>query len=95
MFRYTGHKTQDMSIECAIIASDSHILCGSVTGDLFCWDMVSAEVVRKMIHTPGRVLNSLSVHPTKDIILTASGPNVKVWCRPEDFPESKSELMED
>lgn len=82
---YVGHRTEDMNIESAINISDSHVLSGSVSGELWCWDLVSAEVVKKLKHTPGKVLNSLSVHPRKEILLTASVTTIKVWAKPEDI----------
>lgn len=85
---YKGHRLEDLTIESDIITSDNLILSGSVMGDLFIWDLVSSEVVRKLIHTPGRALTSISVHPRKDIVLSASIQTVKVWGRDEDVPES-------
>lgn len=72
-----------MTIESAIITNDNYIISGSVTGELWCWDLVSAKVVKKCIHTPGKVLNSLSVHPTKDVVITASVGTIKIWGEPE------------
>lgn len=91
---YTGHKLNDLNIESDIITSDNYVLSGSVSGDLFCWDLVSAEVVKKLIHTPGRALTSLSVHPRKNIVLTASIQTVKVWSNPEDVPETAVKIDE-
>ncbi|KAG5886956.1 hypothetical protein JTB14_011912 [Gonioctena quinquepunctata] len=86
---YTGHKTEDVNIESAIITDDNFILSGSVTGELWCWDLVSTEVVKKLIHTPGKVLNSLSLHPTKDIVLSSSVGTIKVWGQPDDLIKIK------
>ncbi|XP_060516920.1 WD repeat domain-containing protein 83 [Cylas formicarius] len=88
---YIGHRTEDMNIESDIITNDNYILSGSVTGELWCWDLVSAEVKQKCVHTHGKVLNSLSVHPTKDIVLTAAVNTVKLW---EDMYNSESETVE-
>lgn len=71
-----------MTIESAIISNDNYILSGSITGEMWCWDLVSSEVFKKMLHTPGKVLNSLSVHPTEDIVLTSSVGTVKIWGDP-------------
>ncbi|VEN34700.1 unnamed protein product [Callosobruchus maculatus] len=83
--RYTGHKTEDMQIESAIITNDNFVLSGSKTGELFCWDLVSAEIVKKYIHTPNKVLNSLSVHPRKDVVLTACVGSIKLWGGTDDI----------
>ncbi|XP_018320701.1 WD repeat domain-containing protein 83 [Agrilus planipennis] len=76
---YVGHRTDDLNIESAIMTSDNHILSGSATGELWCWDLISGEVVKRHFHTPGKALHSLSVHPKKDIVLTASVNTIKVW----------------
>lgn len=80
-----------MNIECAIISSDNHILSGSVTGELWCWDLISAEVQQKFVHTPGKVLNSLDIHPRKDLVVTASVNTIKVWGTAKDL-EIKDEI---
>lgn len=72
-----------MTIESAIITNDNYILSGSISGEMWCWDLVTAEVIKKFMHTPSRVLNSLSVHPTKDVVLTASVGTIKVWGDPD------------
>ncbi|KAK9870591.1 hypothetical protein WA026_008153 [Henosepilachna vigintioctopunctata] len=76
---YTGHNTDDMHIESGIITSDDHIISGSSTGELYIWDLINAKIVKKLVHTPGKVLNSISIHPKKDVILTSSVNNIKVW----------------
>lgn len=68
-----------MNIECAIITSDDYVLSGSVTGELWCWDLVSGEAVQKLLHFPHKVLCSLSVHPKNNSVLTASLHAIKLW----------------
>ena len=77
-----------MNIESGIITSDNHVLSGSVTGELFCWDLVGGNVVKKYTHTSKKVLNSISIHPTQDIVLTASVQTIKVWGKAENAPEN-------
>lgn len=84
MFRYVGHKTEDMTIESAVNLSDNYVLSGSISGELFCWDLVNAEIVNKLCHTKGKVLNSLSIHPRKEVILTASVNTIKIWGNSDD-----------
>ncbi|XP_017774888.1 PREDICTED: WD repeat domain-containing protein 83 isoform X2 [Nicrophorus vespilloides] len=76
---YLGHKTEDLNVESALLASDNHILSGSVTGELWCWDLVSGKVVKRFEHTIKKVLNSVSTHPVKDVVLTASVNTIKLW----------------
>lgn len=68
-----------MNIESAIVTNDQYIVSGSVTGELWCWDLVTSDVVKKFVHTNGKVLNSISIHPKKDIMLTSSVQTIKVW----------------
>ncbi|KAF7281379.1 hypothetical protein GWI33_004858 [Rhynchophorus ferrugineus] len=76
---FTGHKTENMNIESDILVGDNFVVSGSISGELWLWDLVSAEVKNKFLHKKDKVLNSLSVHPTKDVILTASVTTVKLW----------------
>ncbi|XP_074032792.1 WD repeat domain-containing protein 83 [Leptinotarsa decemlineata] len=76
---YSGHKTEDMKIESCISNNDNFIMSGSLTGELWCWDLVGQEVVQKVFHTPGKVLNSLSVHPKRPILITSSVGSIKIW----------------
>lgn len=89
-FRYSGHKTDDMTIESAIITNDNYVISGSKTGEMWCWDLVSAQIVKKYLHTYGKVLNSLTVHPTKDVVLTASVGTIKIWGDSETVHIEKS-----
>lgn len=66
------------------MTSDNHVLSGSVTGELWCWDLVSAAVVQKLLHTQRKALHSLSVHPRKDIVLTACLNTIKLWGQEKD-----------
>lgn len=84
-YRYIGHKTEDMNIESAVNINDNYILSGSITGELWFWDLVSANVAKKLCHTKGKVLNSISVHPRKDVLLTASVNTIKLWGSSEDM----------
>ncbi|KAK5645938.1 hypothetical protein RI129_004402 [Pyrocoelia pectoralis] len=89
---YLGHRTDDMTIQSAISASDNHVLSGSTTGELFCWNLVNGNVDQRLLHTSGKVLNSLCVHPKKDVVLTACVNTIKLWdtednVKKEEAPE--------
>lgn len=73
-----------MTIESGIITTDDYVLSGSISGQLYIWDLINANVVKKLTHTPGKVLNSIAIHPKKNVILTSSVNNIKVW-GPEDL----------
>lgn len=80
-----------MNIESAIITSDDYILSGSVTGELWCWDLVSGEVAQKLLHFSRKVLCSLSVHPKNNSVLTASLHTIKLWSTEEEVEISSME----
>lgn len=79
-----------MAIESAIMTNDNYIISGSKTGEMWCWDLVSAKIVKKYLHTCGKVLNSLSVHPTKDVVLTSSVETIKIWSDSESVHIEKT-----
>lgn len=78
---YTGHRTNDLTVESAVLSGDAHVVCGSVSGELWVWDLVTSSVVKRYEHTFGKVLNSVAIHPTKDIFFTASVNTIKLWAR--------------
>ncbi|KAF5299940.1 hypothetical protein FQA39_LY11313 [Lamprigera yunnana] len=82
---YVGHRIDDLKIQSAISNDDSTVFSGSVSGELWCWNLVSGTVDKKLVHIPEKALNSLSVHPKKDIILTASVNTIKLWGQAEDI----------
>lgn len=84
-----------MNIESAIITNDQYVFSGSITGELWCWDLISGNVVKRYDHTLHKVLHSISVHPKKDILLTASVNTIKVWGKPEDMQVSVNTQYED
>lgn len=73
-----------MTIDSAVNITDSYILSGSISGELWCWDLISGKVTNRLCHTSGKVLNSLTVHPIKNVILTASVYTIKVWAKSEE-----------
>lgn len=85
--RYSGHRTGDYRVESAVDSSDAFILSGAMDGYIWCWDMVKAEVVQKLEHTPGAVVNSLDTHPNKSALVSAAGLSVKLWGKPEYLDE--------
>ena len=59
--------------------SDAHVVAGSETGEVFYWDLVEAQVVRRF-KAHGGVVCSLAVHPNGGTLLTSSvDGTVKVW----------------
>ncbi|XP_022912959.1 WD repeat domain-containing protein 83 [Onthophagus taurus] len=92
---YIGHKTEDINVESSVMANDSIVISGSITGEMWCWDLVSGKVIKRYEHTFRKVLNSLCVHPRKDIVMTASVHTVKVWGKPSDLQVLNSIVNDD
>lgn len=76
---YTGHKTQDVRVESSINSKDNMVVSGSLSGEIYFWDLVNAQVCFKLPHTIGRAVHSLSVHPQDEVLLSASANNIKLW----------------
>lgn len=76
---YAGHVNQQYKIGCGIPFTLSSMLAGSEDGSLYVWDMMSGSLIDRVnIHK--KCISSLSCHPTKDFILTASlDSTVKCW----------------
>ncbi|KAL1491201.1 hypothetical protein ABEB36_011836 [Hypothenemus hampei] len=76
---YTGHKIKDMNIESDISRNDNYIISGSATGHIWFWDLVKGTPRASITHTQKKVLNSLSLHPEKDMVLTACVNSIRLW----------------
>ena len=88
--RYNGHKTGDYYIECGVDNTDTYVFSGSTDGAIWCWDLVKLNPVNQLIHNDKAVLHSLSVHPNKPAIISASGQTIKVWGSSESTEEEDS-----
>lgn len=87
--RYTGHKIDSFTIESEVITNDNYILSGSVDGNVWCWDLVSGDVKYKYTHDKNKVVQSISVHPKKDVFLSASTNTIKLWGDPTAIPQEE------
>lgn len=76
---YKGHQTKDYLIESCTNFKDTHIMSGSVDGNVYCWDLVSGAVSNLLPHNKGHTVHSISPHPTQNCYLTASGGSVYLW----------------
>ncbi|XP_041983895.1 WD repeat domain-containing protein 83 [Aricia agestis] len=76
---FTGHESKDYLLENAINETDSHIISGSASGEVFYWDLVSSTCTRKLVHTRLKPVISLSHHPTENKLLTACEDEIKLW----------------
>ena len=76
---YEGHLHAAVKLDCCLTPSDAHVVAGSETGEVFYWDLVEAQVVRRF-KAHGGVVCSLAVHPNGGTLLTSSvDGTVKVW----------------
>lgn len=76
---FTGHECKDLLLENAVNETDSHIISGSATGEVFYYDLVGAKVIQKLTHCKGKPVLSLSHHPTENFLLTACEDEIKLW----------------
>ena len=79
--KYTGHVSKDMR-GCVGVSHDDMVVAGaSECGNVFIWDLVEGNVVRKLGHSKSKAqITSLALHPQKnEDISGASDGTVKVW----------------
>ena len=76
---YEGHTHQAVKLDCCLTPSDAHVVGGSESGEVFYWDLVEAEVVKRF-RAHGGVVCSLAMHPSGGMLLTSSvDGTMKVW----------------
>lgn len=76
---FTGHESKDYLLENAVNEKDSHIICGSATGEVFYYDLISSTCTQKLRHSFNKPVVSLSHHPTENSIVTACEDEIKLW----------------
>lgn len=86
-FRYVGHVTEDYQVESVINSDNNVVMSGSVSGEIFVWDFISAKVLTKLLHTPHKVVQSLCAHPNFDAFISASTTNIKIWATDDAWNE--------
>lgn len=79
---YKGHKSGDYQTESCISSDGNLVFGGSVNGDIFIWDFLTADV--KLIKTHGAfVVQTISAHPKNLVFLTGAANTVKIWQKTE------------
>ncbi|KAJ2941668.1 hypothetical protein O0L34_g10462 [Tuta absoluta] len=76
---FTGQESKDFLLENVVNAKDSHIISGSATGEIFCWDLISTKVTQKLVQNKNKPVVSLTHHPTEDFLLTACEDEITLW----------------
>uniref|UniRef100_A0A2P2I443 WD repeat domain-containing protein 83 n=1 Tax=Hirondellea gigas TaxID=1518452 RepID=A0A2P2I443_9CRUS len=79
---YRDHKTTDYKVECCFSESDTHVFSGSEDAYVYCWDLISSNLTHRLHHPGGRVVHSLSPHPSQPKLLTATLGQVWLWGPP-------------
>lgn len=76
---YSGHKSGQYRVGCAMSADDAFVLAGSEDGDVFVWDLVDCSVTHKLKGHRG-VVCDVAYHPTKPIaVSSAVDGSIIVW----------------
>jgi len=77
---YKGHKNSVYKVDSVVSSSDKQILSGSEDGgQVFVWDLVDGKVLHRLEHSGGKVVHSLSYHPTKCCLLSACDNKMYIW----------------
>ncbi|KAF9416876.1 hypothetical protein HW555_005879 [Spodoptera exigua] len=76
---FVGHECKDYLLENAVNEKDSHIICGSATGEVFYYDLISSKCTQKLRHSENRPVVSLNHHPTDNFLITACEDEIKLW----------------
>ncbi|XP_023230264.1 WD repeat domain-containing protein 83-like [Centruroides sculpturatus] len=82
---YTGHKNEEYRIDSCLNENDDHLFSGSEDGIIYCWDLVESNIKAKLSHV-GKVVHSVSSHPSKPCLISATKNLVYVW---EDTPREE------
>lgn len=80
---YVGHETKDYLMENCIDCKDSSIISGSASGEIWFWDLISGSVLKKLMHEKGKVVASITHHPTQNYLMSACEDKVKLWGPPD------------
>lgn len=45
---YKGHQVEDYHVECGLLENDTIVVSGSCNGDVFLWDLIKSETMRRI-----------------------------------------------
>lgn len=77
--QFSGHKNAQFYLDCALNQDDSHVYSGSEDGQVCCWNLVEGLLVERLRHPTEAPVSSLSQHPSKPVLLTATRGLVYLW----------------
>lgn len=69
---FKGHKNIQFYLDCALSEDDAHVYSGSEDGVVCCWNLVEGTLIERLRHPTTTTVHSLSQHPSKPILLTAT-----------------------
>ncbi|VDM97456.1 unnamed protein product [Thelazia callipaeda] len=75
---YTSHVNSEYRVESSFLATDAHVVSGSEDSYLYIWSLIDMKVLHKLPH-PNSIVHSVSVHPKKPSLLSASTTNIFLW----------------
>lgn len=92
--KFTGHCNREYYVDCAMSEDDAIVYAGSEDGNVYCWNLIEGKLLEKLEHPTKGAVHSLSHHPKKSVLLTATGKLVYLWQHKEDpAKEDSSEAM--
>lgn len=75
---YKGHTNKEYKVSSCLNHNDTQVISGSEDGKVYIWDLLEASVVGTLDHG-GKVVHSVSFHPTECCLLTACENKMTVW----------------
>ncbi|UYV63708.1 hypothetical protein LAZ67_2005380 [Cordylochernes scorpioides] len=81
---YEGHKNREYRMDSCLSHTDSHVISGSEDGRVYVWELVEGKLCHCLEHSGRRAVHSLSHHPSKPFLLTASESCFYLWTT-EDY----------
>ncbi|XP_064478727.1 WD repeat domain-containing protein 83-like [Ornithodoros turicata] len=76
---FKGHRNEEYYVDCAMSEDDAIVYTGSEDGSLYCWNLVEGKLLEKLEHPTKGAVHSVSHHPKRSDILTATGKLVYLW----------------
>ncbi|CAB3405661.1 unnamed protein product [Caenorhabditis bovis] len=82
---YKGHLNKEYKLDSVILQSIEFVASGSEDGFVYIYNLMDSTISAKLEH-PSKVVHSLSAHPKKERLITASGQLIYLWV-PQGDPE--------
>ncbi|XP_055355975.1 WD repeat domain-containing protein 83-like [Paramacrobiotus metropolitanus] len=77
---YVGHKSADYRCDAGLNAKDTHVLSGSEDGQVYCWDLITGQIVQKLDHGLGEtVITCVAHHPKDGSFISTAKNKLFIW----------------